>query len=134
MMALIDGMLLSSAGRQQFTMSLTDLGELVRQVRVLNRELLVESGRIDLYAQDTQGQFVVVELKRGRATQDAVPQLGRYVALVQPVVGMGAVRRILAAPSITGPARRELEGRGLEVVEVSALPVLEKTTTQPNLF
>lgn len=103
-------------------------------LRVLNRELLVESGGIDLYAQDAQGRFVVVELKRGRATQDAVSQLGRYVASVQRVVGLGVVRGILAAPSITGPARRELEGRGLEFVEVGALPLVEKTTTQPSLF
>ncbi|MFB9993851.1 endonuclease NucS domain-containing protein [Deinococcus oregonensis] len=103
-------------------------------LRVLNRELLVESGGIDLYAQDAQGRFVVAGLKRGRATQDAVSQLGRYVASVQRVMGASVVRGILAAPSITGPARRELEGRGLEFVEVGALPVLEKSSTQPSLF
>lgn len=41
-------------------------------LQVLNRELLVESGGIDLYAQDARGRFVVVELKRGWAIQDAV--------------------------------------------------------------
>jgi RecB family endonuclease NucS len=74
-------------------------------LRVLNWELLVESGGIDLYAQNTQGRFVV-ELKCGRATQDTVSQLGRYIASVQRVVGTGMVRGILAAPSITGPALR----------------------------
>ncbi len=94
-------------------------------LRVLNRELLVESGGIDLYAQNTQGRFVV-ELKCGRATQDTVSELGRYVASVQRVVGTGVVRGILAAPSITGSARWELE--------VGALSLSEKTTTQPSLF
>jgi hypothetical protein len=43
----------------------------------------------------------------------------------------GVMPGILAAP---WPVRRELEGRGLEFVEVKALPVLEKTITQPSLF
>ncbi|MDB5045565.1 MAG: recB [Deinococcus sp.] len=78
-------------------------------LRVLNRELLVESGGTDLYAQDAQGRFVVVELKRGRATQDAVSQLGRYVASVLRLVGKGGGwwtrrRRGCSAPCQKSPA------------------------------
>lgn len=103
-------------------------------LRVLSRELLVESGGIDLYAQDAHGRFVVVELKRGRATQDAVSQLARYVTSVQRTVGSAAVRGILAAPSITAPARSQLEGRGFEFREVQALPDAVTPTVQPGLF
>ncbi|GAA5533964.1 endonuclease NucS [Deinococcus aluminii] len=104
-------------------------------LRVLDRELLVASGGIDLYAQDVQGRLVVVELKRGRATQDAVSQLARYVRTVQGTVGGAVVRGILAAPSITAPARAELEARGLEFREVQALTVtVEERASQPSLF
>ncbi|THF85480.1 DUF91 domain-containing protein [Deinococcus sp. KSM4-11] len=106
-------------------------------LKVLNRELLVESGGIDLYAQDAQGRYVVVELKRGRATQHAVSQLGRYVRSVEGKVPAGAVvRGILAAPSITAPARLELESRGLEFKEISAWPSVpaEAAQVQPSLF
>lgn len=104
-------------------------------LKVLNRELPVASGGIDLYAQDAQGRYVVVELKRGRATQHAVSQLARYVRSVQATVGSAAVRGILAAPSITAPARAELEARGLEFREVAAIVTApERADTQPSLF
>lgn len=54
---------------------------------VLNRELVTAAGGIDLYARDREGRFVVVELKRGRATQDAVSQLARYVDAAQRLTG-----------------------------------------------
>lgn len=107
-------------------------------LQVLNRELLVESGGIDLYARDAQGRYVVVELKRGRATQNAVSQLARYVRSVEAGMPPGTVvRGILAAPSITTPARKELESRGLEFKEVQALPTARAeagTSNQPSLF
>jgi len=100
---------------------------------VLNRELLTAAGGIDLYARDREGRYVVVELKRGRATQDAVSQLARYVDAAQRLTG-GVVRGILAAPEMTGPARLELERRVLEFVQVTALPVLEPEAVQRGLF
>ncbi|MBZ9715393.1 endonuclease NucS [Deinococcus multiflagellatus] len=91
-------------------------------LRVLSRELPVSSGGIDLYAQDAQGRYVVVELKRGKATQDAVSQLARYVRSVEDMLlrtrQTVEVRGILAAPEITAPARLELEARNLEFVVV----------------
>ena len=80
-------------------------------------------GGIDLYARDRDGRLVVVELKRGKATQEAVHQLSRYVSTVSAQVG-SAVRGILAAPAISTPALRQLESLGLEFREVSALPEL----------
>ncbi|MFC4637877.1 endonuclease NucS domain-containing protein [Deinococcus hohokamensis] len=106
-------------------------------LRVLDRELLVESGGIDLYAQDERGRYVVVELKRARATQHAVSQLARYVRSVEPRLPKGAVvRGILAAPSITTPALKELESCGLEFREVTAMPTAPSAQPdrQPSLF
>lgn len=103
---------------------------------LLDRELLVDSGGIDLYAKDAQGQYVVVELKRGKATQNAVSQLERYVRSAQSQVGPERkVRGILAAPAITTPALLELERRGFEFREISALPtVVTEPARQPSLF
>nr|WP_019588514.1 endonuclease NucS domain-containing protein [Deinococcus apachensis] len=77
---------------------------------------------------------MVVELKRGKATQDAVSQLARYVQSVQRIVGIEVVRGILAAPAITGPARLQLEGRGFEFREVQAFGVPDTPDTQQSLF
>ncbi|WP_309573088.1 endonuclease NucS domain-containing protein [Deinococcus sp.] len=127
-----------SGSEAQMQETLAHAPELIEPgLKVLGRELLVESGGIDLYAQDDQGRYVVVELKRGRATQHAVSQLGRYVCSVQGKLPAGSVvRGILAAPSITGPARLELESRGLEFREISSWPSVPvaREGQQPSLF
>jgi RecB family endonuclease NucS len=100
---------------------------------LLDEELPTGVGGIDLYARDEQGRLVVVELKRGRATQEAVHQLRRYVDAVAGVAP-GVVRGILAAPSITQPALAQLRKLNLEFVEVAALPVETKGDSQLSLF
>jgi len=101
-------------------------------LRVLDLELPEASGDFDVYARDAQGRFVVIELKRARATQEAVYQLDRYVQTVR-LRNIGEVRGILAAPAITHPALLELERLQLEFVEVRALPEV-KERAQPSLF
>ncbi|WP_309572355.1 endonuclease NucS [Deinococcus sp.] len=100
---------------------------------VLERELLVGVGGIDLYALDRAGRSVVVELKRGKAGHEAVHQLARYVQAVRSQVP-GEVRGLLAAPDITVPARAALEAAGLEFVVIHALPQPEERDLQPLLF
>lgn len=101
---------------------------------LLDREVPTGVGGIDLYARDRDGRLVVVELKRGKATQEAVHQLSRYVTRVSEQVG-SPVRGILAAPAISLPALKQLEGLGLEFREVQALPDLtENSVEQPALF
>ncbi len=100
---------------------------------VLDRELLTHAGGIDLYARDAQGRHVVIELKRGTATQDAVHQLQRYVQAVRAQV-TGEVRGVIASPSITKPAALQLERLGFEHKAIHALPSMEETSAQPGLF
>jgi RecB family endonuclease NucS len=100
---------------------------------LLDRELPTDVGGIDLYARDRKGNLVVVELKRGKAGQEAVHQLYRYVERVRALAGM-AVRGILAAPAITAPALEQLQRQGLEFREVTALPLEEESEMQPTLF
>ena len=100
---------------------------------VLERELLVGVGGVDLYARDEAGRYVVVELKRGKCTQEAVHQLERYVQAVRGQVP-GEVRGILAGASITAPARKQLERSGLHFVEVTSLPIEAAEPDQQPLF
>ena len=102
-------------------------------LQVLERELLVGVGGIDLYARDSKGRYVVVEVKRAKATQEAVHQLERYVNAVREQVP-GLVRGILAAPEISKPARTVLEKIGLEFCQLSALPEDPKPVAQFALF
>ncbi|WP_309570145.1 endonuclease NucS domain-containing protein [Deinococcus sp.] len=88
-----------------------------------------------LYAQDADGNYVVVELKRNNATQEAVHQLSRYVEAMSNTLPITArVRGILAAPGITRPAALSLERAGLEFREMQALPSARVTAAQPTLF
>jgi len=100
---------------------------------LIDAELPTEVGDIDLYARDSQGRLVVIELKRGKATQEAVYQLMRYVERIGEIGGTD-VRGILAAPAITKPALERLQALKLEFHEVRALPVEEKPVAQPTLF
>ena len=102
-------------------------------LRVLEHELLVGVGGIDLYAMDALGRYVIVEVKRAKATQEAVHQLERYVNAVREQVP-GEVRGILAAPDISKPARTVLERLGLEFCELAALPEEPKPEAQLALF
>jgi len=103
-------------------------------LEVLDRELPTDVGGIDLFARDVEGRLVVVELKRSKATQEAVHQLRRYVDSVRRVSGE-EVRGILAAPAVTAPALNQLGSQGLEFREVSALPGGPgEDDRQPGLF
>lgn len=103
-------------------------------LELLEIELPVAVGGIDLYARDAEGRLVVVELKRGTASHDAVHQLARYVTEVREVTGT-EVRGILVAPAVTAPARARLAELGLEFRELTALPELAAAAPQqPRLF
>lgn len=106
---------------------------------LVDMELPTDVGGIDLLARDVMGRLVVVELKRGKATHEAVHQLSRYVdsvrALVAKTRAAAEVRGVLAAPSVTGPALNRLGVLGLEFKEITALPDSRAASTeQPGLF
>jgi len=101
---------------------------------VLHRELPTDVGGIDLFARDARGSLVVVELKRAKASHEAVHQLSRYVESVRRATGE-PVRGILAAPAATAPALSRLGELGLEFKELSALPDGDEAgASQPLLF
>jgi RecB family endonuclease NucS len=86
--------------------------------RPLSKEKsLGESGFIDIFGEDTQGNFVV-ELKRVPAGKEAVLQLGRYLEAIRGRVHR-PVRGIIAAPSLRREAQILLEQLGLEYRPIS---------------
>lgn len=85
--------------------------------RATERE--TQAGAVDIYGNDSEGNGVVLELKRRRAGPDAVSQLNRYVDALERELHAGtAVRGILVAPSATDRARKLLAERDLEFVSV----------------
>lgn len=130
-----EGGLLLHGSEAQMQQALARRPELIEEGLVLLEvELPVGVGGIDLYARDRDGRLVVVELKRGRASHEAVHQLDRYVRRVREATG-STVRGILAAPEVTAPARARLAELGLEYREVTALPsVGDGGPEQPSLF
>jgi len=103
-------------------------------LRILDEELPTAVGDIDLYAQDADGNLVVMELKRSKATQEAVHQLARYVQKVYQQTPHQEIRGFLVAPDISNPAMKELNMLGLEFKQLTALPVVEDAVSQPSLF
>ncbi|MEM1945507.1 MAG: endonuclease NucS [Candidatus Caldarchaeum sp.] len=71
------------------------------------------TGRVDILGLDALGRLVVVELKRKPATPEDVRQLSAYVESLNSEFGRKP-RAILAAPSTTKAARREMEKTSVE--------------------
>lgn len=66
-------------------------------------EKVVPTGFVDCIGKDRDGNFVVVEFKRERASRKAAEQLARYVETLRK--GNPKVRGILVAPSLVSDAR-----------------------------
>jgi endonuclease len=69
------------------------------------REQTVASGRIDITARDTHGNFVVIELKTGEADRDAVAQILAYMGDLMEDEPNASIRGVLVAKSFEPRAR-----------------------------
>ncbi|MFO8133670.1 MAG: endonuclease NucS, partial [Thermoplasmatota archaeon] len=83
-------------------------------LRITQREKQVPSGMIDLYGRDAGNVPVVIEVKRGQATLNAVQQLRMYVRDLRHGNPDAEVRGILCAPRIPEMVRRLLDDYKLE--------------------
>lgn len=77
-----------------------------------------DSGFTDVYAEDSNGQLVVIEIKRKPAGCDAVLQLNRYVTTLRKRVNR-PVRGVVAAPEIRSGAAVLLEKFGYDFKPVA---------------
>jgi RecB family endonuclease NucS len=90
----------------------------------LAKEKPISNGIIDIFGKDKDGNSVVLELKRRRASLDAVSQLKRYIDTLKDEYQN--IRGILVAPSITVNALLLLKESGLEFKELHPPTELKK--------
>ncbi|MEM2102069.1 MAG: endonuclease NucS [Candidatus Bathyarchaeia archaeon] len=79
----------------------------------ISYEKHIEPGFLDVYGEDAQGRFVVVEIKRKTAGKEAALQLSKYVEAIRGMVNR-EVRGVLAAPSIAKGMQRLLASLDLD--------------------
>jgi RecB family endonuclease NucS len=81
--------------------------------RPISYEKKVAPGFVDVYGEDKDGKFVVVEIKRKTAGKEAAMQLARYIEAVRGRANR-EVRGILVAPGTGKDVLRTLAILGLE--------------------
>jgi hypothetical protein len=79
---------------------------------------LRDAGFTDIYAEDSAGNLVVIELKRNPATKDAVMQLERYLDTLRKKVNR-PLRGIVVAPELRKSAQPLLSSMKLEFVRLA---------------
>jgi RecB family endonuclease NucS len=95
-----------------------NIGQLEAEMKVIDggKEKTVASGRIDITAEDKQGNTVVIELKAGSADHKAIGQLLSYMGdLIEDgkqvrgilIAGDFSPRAIAAARAVPGIALRQ---------------------------
>lgn len=85
--------------------------EIEKGLKILNRQYSTEVGRIDLFCRDTNGRYVVVELKRDRTTDKVVGQTLRYMGWVKSNLSPNnLVRGIIIGRQLTNELQMALVG------------------------
>ena len=98
--------------------------ELIEEgLRVVRVEKPVDPGFIDLYAEDSNGNLVVVEIKRTRAGIEAVRQLERYLEHFK--ARNVRVRGVLVAPEVTQGAAALMAKTGIEYRRIDLKRIYE---------
>ena len=79
----------------------------------ISYEKKVEPGFVDIYGEDKNGKFVVVEVKRKTAGKEAALQLAKYMDSIENKTNR-KLRGVLVAPSLAKDVQRLLSTLGLE--------------------
>ncbi len=104
---------LSGSEKELNTALMDDLSFLEAGLRPINQQQVFRKGICDIIAEDSEGRFVVIELKRRKADYAAVTQLKRYIEQIEKMKGI-KTRGILLAPEIRKSAFELLQSYGLE--------------------
>ncbi len=96
-------------------------------LKVIERERETPAGFIDVFARDSENNYVVIEVKRN-PDYNTVLQLQRYVDEIEDDF-RNNVRGILVAPKMTDKVLAYLEERDLEFVEVEMEDVIASYET-----
>ncbi|WGI17527.1 endonuclease NucS [Methanonatronarchaeum sp. AMET-Sl] len=86
-------------------------------LRIIEAERKTGYGRIDLFGRDSQGNNVIIELKRKRVGPKAVDQLQRYIDYYKEK-GYKNLRGILVSPSITPNAQNRIKNQNFEHIKL----------------
>ncbi len=93
--------------------------EVVEQgLQIISRERRVGEGYVDILARDKDNNYVIIEVKRVTANEDAVKQLYSYIEELRKANPEAPIRGILVAPSITKDALILLNSLGLEYKQI----------------
>lgn len=87
----------------------------------VEHEKETSAGDIDIYAQDSNGTPLIIEVKRRTAQLKHVDQVSRYVGELQKEYD--TVRGVLVAPSISDSAKELLEDKGYEFCSLDPLDI-----------
>jgi len=104
---------LSGSERDLNEILMDDLSMIEPGLKPIDQQHHFRKGIADIIAQDKEGNFVVVELKRRQADFASVTQLHRYMKEVENMKNT-KTRGILLAPDIRKNAKELLEQLGLE--------------------
>lgn len=99
--------------RQLADMLMDDLSVIEDGLKPMQKESPLPQGDVDIFAEDEEGRYVVIEVKRKKAGLKAVTQLKRYVEEVEKRKDRD-VRGILCAPGISKKAKNYLENNDFE--------------------
>jgi len=86
--------------------------------RPITKEMPVDPGFIDIFGMDKDNVLTVVEIKRVRASKDAVNQLKKYMNVIK-LDEIRPVRGILVAPELAKGAEKLLKSYGYEFKQLS---------------
>lgn len=103
--------------------------------RVINYEKRISPGFIDVYGIDSQGQFVVIEIKRKTANRSAVMQLQKYLDVIRGE-RTEQVRGVIVAPRISKGVQKLLVTLNIEYKMVdpkTCAQLLDKTRSRYSL-
>ncbi len=108
---------LSGSERDLNELLMQDLSMIEPGLMPVNQQQHFRKGICDIVAQDREGNFVVIELKRREADYAGVTQLQRYMKEVERMKGI-KTRGILLAPGIRKNAKELLGQLGLEFAKL----------------
>jgi len=86
--------------------------------RPMSKEMPVDPGFIDIIGYDSENRLTVVEIKRVKATKDAVNQLRKYMEVID-MDAQRPVRAILVAPELAKGTEKLLKSYGFEFKPLS---------------
>lgn len=96
--------------------------------QILERQKVTKVGILDILGKDASGNFVIVELKRNRASDVVVGQIARYMSIIQEIkkISMNQIRGIIICEKMS----KKLEYASRIIPN---LKIIQLTKNKPNV-